>query len=166
LTGLPWKVTVDDIRSFLGEEIQTQESGGEGITILNDTSGEAWVRVQSLEDESKALAKNNKRLGKRFIDVMNATEEELTAAMESTSTHTHMQTETDPASSSNSEQGVLRLRGLPYNATDNDIAKFFAGFGVAEGGIHVHFDHTGRPSGQAYVVFLNMNEVCIIVYVL
>lgn len=45
---------------------------------------------------------------------------------------------------------VVRLRGLPFNCTDIDIFKFFAGFEVVD---VLLVNKSGRFSGEAFVVF-------------
>lgn len=47
---------------------------------------------------------------------------------------------------------IVRLRGLPYEATEEDVVNFFDGFKVAA----VHFtQRSGKPTGEAYVEFEN-----------
>ncbi|CBI37648.3 unnamed protein product, partial [Vitis vinifera] len=45
---------------------------------------------------------------------------------------------------------VVRLRGLPFNCTDIDIFKFFAGLDIVD---VLLVNKSGRFSGEAYVVF-------------
>lgn len=50
---------------------------------------------------------------------------------------------------------VARLRGLPFQATDDDIKEFFTGFNV----VHIHVcRRNGRATGEAYVQFSNETE--------
>lgn len=48
---------------------------------------------------------------------------------------------------------VVRLRGLPFNATAEDVQEFFAGLDVVGGseGIVFTWGRDGRPLGEAYV---------------
>ncbi len=48
---------------------------------------------------------------------------------------------------------VVRMRGLPYTSTEDDIRAFFDGFNIAPGGIARGKDRHGRPSGEAWVTF-------------
>ncbi|KAF1757229.1 hypothetical protein GCK72_013684 [Caenorhabditis remanei] len=49
----------------------------------------------------------------------------------------------------------VRLRGLPFNATEKDIQEFFSGLGVKR----VKFVcTTGRPNGEAYVEFKTQDD--------
>ena len=51
---------------------------------------------------------------------------------------------------------VVRLRGLPYDATKEDVANFFGDeFDIVEDGILLPLAKDGRSSGQAYVQFTN-----------
>lgn len=51
------------------------------------------------------------------------------------------------------------MRGLPWSASEADVAMFFSGLDIIPGGIHLIHDHTGRPSGVAYVEFSSPEEV-------
>jgi RNA recognition motif-containing protein len=183
LSGLPWKCSVADVQNFLKHiGVSTRPDPAADIKILDDSSGEALVRVGSAEEEETALKLKVGRLGKRFVDIGSTTEEAFEAtpatseeamnapatvvpdaATATTATGEAGDGTTGEASSltvpeSSTPQGVVRMRGLPYSATEKDILAFFSGFGVADGGVHMHYDHMGRASGQAYVVFETVPE--------
>ncbi|ELR24980.1 Znfinger in Ran binding protein [Acanthamoeba castellanii str. Neff] len=63
------------------------------------------------------------------------------------------------AEGSEEETKVIVMRGLPWSATDADVGMFFSGLDIVPGGIHLIHDHTGRPSGVAYVEFSSAEEV-------
>ena len=46
---------------------------------------------------------------------------------------------------------VVKLRGLPWNVTVDDITTFLAPIAVPQGGVHLMNGANGRPSGLAYV---------------
>ncbi|KAI4484774.1 hypothetical protein M0804_007340 [Polistes exclamans] len=50
---------------------------------------------------------------------------------------------------------VVRARGLPWQSSDQDIAKFFRGLNVAKGGVALCLSHMGRRNGEALVRFVN-----------
>ena len=51
--------------------------------------------------------------------------------------------------------GLVRLRGLPFNATPEQVLQFFAGFEPPRGtgGVHMVLGANGRPNGEAFVEF-------------
>jgi len=54
------------------------------------------------------------------------------------------------------ESNVLKLKGLPFSATEQDLFAFFQGFGTQA--VHLHYQPDGRPSGMAFVEFANPEE--------
>jgi heterogeneous nuclear ribonucleoprotein F/H len=51
-------------------------------------------------------------------------------------------------------RGVLRMRGLPYTATADQVLEFFGKPAtLAQGHVHMLRRADGRASGDAYVVF-------------
>ena len=46
-------------------------------------------------------------------------------------------------------KGVLKMRGLPFQTTVENIRDFFRGFGVAANGIFITTGADGRPTGQS-----------------
>eukprot|EP00171_Calliarthron_tuberculosum_P011581 IDg11581t1 len=53
---------------------------------------------------------------------------------------------------------VIRMRGLPYSSTEEDIVKFFDGFDIERGGISRGKDRHGRASGEAWVTFRSAGD--------
>merc|ERR550539_1586455 len=49
----------------------------------------------------------------------------------------------------------VRARGLPWQASDQDIARFFVGLNVARGGVALCLSSQGRRNGEALVLFEN-----------
>jgi len=48
---------------------------------------------------------------------------------------------------------VVRARGLPWQASDTDIARFFTGLNVSPGGVALCLSAQGRRNGEALVLF-------------
>lgn len=48
---------------------------------------------------------------------------------------------------------VVRVRGLPWSSTVDEIMKFFGECNISGGktGIHMTMSREGRPSGEAYI---------------
>ncbi|XP_046684469.1 RNA-binding protein fusilli [Homalodisca vitripennis] len=53
---------------------------------------------------------------------------------------------------------VVRARGLPWQASDQDIAKFFRGLNVAKGGVALCLSLQGRRNGEALIRFVNQEH--------
>lgn len=53
------------------------------------------------------------------------------------------------------EECVVRARGLPWQASDHDIAKFFKGLNIQRGGVALVLNPQGRRNGEALVQFCN-----------
>ncbi len=53
----------------------------------------------------------------------------------------------------NTDDAVVKLRGLPFNATKTEITEFFSGIEIETNGILIISDSTGRPKGEAFVQF-------------
>mmetsp|Transcript_34322 Transcript_34322/g.77851 ORF Transcript_34322/g.77851 Transcript_34322/m.77851 type:complete len:167 (+) Transcript_34322:450-950(+) len=47
------------------------------------------------------------------------------------------------------------MRGLPYSASETEIANFFSGLRIVPGGVSIGRDASGRASGEAHVEFTN-----------
>jgi len=54
---------------------------------------------------------------------------------------------------------VIKMRGLPYSATEGEITSFFSGMRIASGGVSIGRDANGRASGEAHVEFMSEQDV-------
>ncbi len=56
---------------------------------------------------------------------------------------------------------VIRLRGLPYSATQDEVADFLNDCDIVGGKIGIHFTYVrdGRPSGEAYHCYIACVDV-------
>ncbi|XP_064632255.1 heterogeneous nuclear ribonucleoprotein H3-like isoform X2 [Lineus longissimus] len=155
LRGLPWNASKADIIEFFPDcEI---EGGEDGIHLMTNRegrpSGEAYVNMSSPDDLTKAKEKHNKHMGKRYIEVFPATTHEMDWVMKRSG-----------APACNDGDAVVRLRGLPFEATKEEVAHFFSGLEIKPKGITFvkklddrrdggKFDQKGRHSGSAFVQF-------------
>ena len=51
------------------------------------------------------------------------------------------------------EQAALRMQGLPFKATDEDIEEFFSGYNMVPGSVKYQQNEEGRKTGHAAVLF-------------
>lgn len=49
--------------------------------------------------------------------------------------------------------GFIRMRGLPFQATKQDVLQFFKGYNVIESSILLTYRMDGRATGECYVAF-------------
>lgn len=115
--GLPWQATDADIsRFFAGLNIM---AGGIALclTAQGRRNGEALIRFECAEHRELAFQRHKHHMGNRYIEMYRATSEDFLAV----------------TASSNQEirkflclggQIVIRMRGLPYNCTANQVVRF------------------------------------------
>lgn len=146
LRGLPWSATTDDIvKFFRGCKIL---NGKLGVHMTSSRegrpSGEAFVELEDAEDLELALQKDREHIGNRYIEVFKVNKAEMDWVIKrSGSTYGAI------------EDGCVRLRGLPFGCSKEEIAQFFTGLEIVPNGITLLTDYSGRSSGEAYVQFVN-----------
>ncbi|KAK7502353.1 hypothetical protein BaRGS_00006306 [Batillaria attramentaria] len=144
LRGLPWSATIEDVFNFFeGCEINGGENGIH-LTLSREgrPSGEAFVEFASEEDVQQALKKNKEHLGQRYIEVFRSKKGEMDWVIKRAG-----------MDSNNMSEAVVRLRGLPFGCSKEEIAQFFTGFEIVPNGIMLPEDRLGRSTGEAFVQF-------------
>jgi hypothetical protein len=63
-----------------------------------------------------------------------------------------------PAAGESGADAVVKMRGLPYKATRNDILDFFSGLSVPLNGVHLMFNEREQPTGEAYVELASADD--------
>ncbi len=117
LRGLPYSAQVKDVADFLQDcEIRNGMSGIK-FTFTEDgrPSGQAYVELCSEADVEKALGHHEGSMGWRYVEVFRALHSQMEWDLR----------QSDPGSSGG--EGVVRLRGLPYGCTEEQIRIFFSG---------------------------------------
>eukprot|EP00210_Caulerpa_lentillifera_P005827 g5573.t1 len=142
LRGLPFQSTEVEIEEFFTgytlKKCQLCKRNGR-------PTGEAYVQLENEQVAGKALHELNcKYVGRRYIELFEASESDLTTNSESKTVVGF----------------VLRLRGLPYSSTRIDIESFFDGLEIFKGEEGVVFSVTsiGKPTGEAYVEFITEED--------
>ncbi|XP_043530409.1 G-rich sequence factor 1 [Chiloscyllium plagiosum] len=145
--GLPWSCSAEDVLSFFSD--CGVVDGIKGVHFLcsrgGKPSGEAIIELQSAEDVKKALEKHKKYLGQRYIEVFELNNNDVSVLLKRL--HSSENELTDGR--------VVRLRGLPFSCTVEDITQFFAGLEIVEDGVTITRDHRGRNTGDAFVQFVS-----------
>lgn len=56
------------------------------------------------------------------------------------------------------ERPYLKIRGIPFKSTEEDIEEFFTGYGYVPGSVILGVDPDGRSSGEAWIYFGSQSE--------
>uniref|UniRef100_A0A8C9EPC4 Epithelial splicing regulatory protein 2 n=1 Tax=Pavo cristatus TaxID=9049 RepID=A0A8C9EPC4_PAVCR len=147
--GLPWQSSDQDIaRFFKGLNIA---KGGVALCLnaQGRRNGEALVRFANSEQRDLALERHKHHMGSRYIEVYKATGEEFLKIAGGTSNEVAQFL-------SKENQVIIRMRGLPFTATQEDVLGFLGPecpvTGGKEGLLFVKYPD-GRPTGDAFVLF-------------
>ena len=181
LRGLPFNATPDLILQFFtGYEVPKGPMGVHLILGPNGRpNGEAFVEFATEEVADAALAKDRATIGTRYVEVFRATPEQMGQAllrvaksnnlapvhMAQAGMHgmpygfgpfaipAHMMGGMGAMMAGPGADAVVKMRGLPYKVTRNDILDFFPGLSVPLNGVHLMFNEREQPTGEAYVEF-------------
>ncbi|KAJ8785723.1 hypothetical protein J1605_006683 [Eschrichtius robustus] len=68
--------------------------------------------------------------------------------------------ETGPCSKADvvDSETVVRARGLPWQSSDQDVARFFKGLNIARGGVALCLNAQGRRNGEALIRFVDSEQ--------
>lgn len=140
--GLPWSCSAEDLLHFFSD--CRIRDGVNGIHLTTDRmgrrSGRAFLEMEHEEDVSKALEKHRQYMGPRYVEVFEVTNRDAETILKK-------------AIPTAADDGVVRLRGLPFSSTEADISEFFSGLDIVENGVTIITDRQGRNSGEAFVQF-------------
>ncbi|XP_051118846.1 uncharacterized protein LOC127243047 isoform X2 [Andrographis paniculata] len=159
LRGLPYDCAEAEIVDFF--------HGLDVIDILfvhkgGKFSGEAYCVLGYPLQIDFALQRNRQNIGRRYVEVFRSRKDEYYKAIanevldapSSSPRHVPLRARSADENRDLAEfKGLLRLRGLPYSATREDILNFFKDFELSENKIHLIANAEGRPAGEAIVEF-------------
>jgi len=145
IRGLPWSCSVDEVKRFFSDcQIA---NGGSNIhftyTREGRPSGEAFVEMDSEDDVKIAVKKDKDTLGHRYVEVFKSNNVEMEWVMK----------HTGPNCPETTGDGLVRLRGLPFGCSKEEILQFFSGLEIVPNGITLPVDIQGRSTGEAFVQF-------------
>lgn len=153
LRGLPYSARREDVKDFFKDFVLADDVVHMTYTSSGRPSGEAFVEFANPEDSRAAMVKDKMTLGSRYVELFPASREEMDEAIAKGRPNSD-DDQNEPAK----HTGILRLRGLPYSATKEDITEFFSGFVLSEDSIHITFTGSGRPTGEAFVQFASAED--------
>ncbi|XP_063817658.1 heterogeneous nuclear ribonucleoprotein H3 isoform X3 [Pseudophryne corroboree] len=143
--GLPWSCTREEVLEFFSECSIADGIGGIHFTMSKEgrPSGEAFIVLDTEDDLKKALEKDRKYMGHRYIEVFKSNNTEMEWVLKHNNTG-----DADAAT-----DGTVRLRGLPFGCSKEEIVQFFSGLRIVPNGITLTMDYQGRSTGEAFVQF-------------
>ncbi|KAL0390813.1 UNVERIFIED_CONTAM: RNA-binding protein sym-2 [Sesamum calycinum] len=108
-----------------------------------------------------ALQRNRQNIGRRYVEVFRSRKDEYYKAIANEVLEAPGGSPRRAASRARSSaerdlsefKGVLRLRGLPFSASKEEIINFFKDFALSEDKVHLIANSEGRPAGEAFVEF-------------
>ncbi|KFO80027.1 G-rich sequence factor 1, partial [Cuculus canorus] len=139
--GFPFSCTEEDVLTFF--DSCRIRNGENGIHFLLNRDGrrrgDALIELESKEDVQRALEKNLRYMGARYVKVFEVHDSDVEGLLQNLR---------DESQAIN--DGVVLLRGLPFSSTEEDIADFFAGLKITD----IVFVYRGeRRTGEAFVQF-------------
>ncbi|OWF42033.1 epithelial splicing regulatory protein 1-like isoform X1 [Mizuhopecten yessoensis] len=155
--GLPWQSSDQDIaRFFKGLNIA---KGGVALCLSPQgrRNGEALVRFQDGEHRDLALKRHKHHIGQRYIEVYKASGKDFVDVAGGSNTEAQ-------AFLSRGGQVIIRMRGLPFTSTSQQVLEFFARepnpctvLDGEDGILFVHYPD-GRSTGDAFVLLASEDE--------
>lgn len=150
--GLPWQSSDQDIAKFFrGLNIVR---GGVALCLSPQgrRNGEALVRFVNQEHRDMGLKRHKHHIGQRYIEVYRATGEDFVnvAGGSNHEAQTFL---------SRGGQVIVRMRGLPYDCTPQQVIEFFSTGDIvcqvmdSEEGVLFVRKPDGRATGDAFVLF-------------
>ncbi|XP_033920314.1 G-rich sequence factor 1 [Melopsittacus undulatus] len=139
--GFPFSCTEEDVLTFF--DSCRIRNGENGIHFLLHSDGrrkgEALIELESKADVQRALQKHLRYMGPRYVKVFEVHDSDVESLLQ------NLQDESQAIN-----DGVVLLRGLPFNSTEDDITYFFSGLKITD----IVFVYRGeRRTGEAFVQF-------------
>ncbi|KAL1245527.1 Heterogeneous nuclear ribonucleoprotein [Trichinella spiralis] len=98
-----------------------------------------------IDDVDKALRHHREHMGQRYIEVFMSKRSEMEYVLQRSGKPFGLGT----------MENVVRLRGLPYNCSKDDVFSFFQNISDSIDDIRFGQDNSGRASGEGFVRFSN-----------
>ncbi|KAJ8014938.1 hypothetical protein DPEC_G00020960 [Dallia pectoralis] len=147
--GLPWSCSVEEVQRFFSDCKIASNGTSIHFTYTREgrPSGEAFVELESEDDLKIAVKKDRETLGHRYVEVFKSNNVEMDWVMK----------HTGPNCPETTGDGLVRLRGLPFGCSKEEIVQFLAGLEIVPNGITLPVDFQGRSTGEAFVQFASQD---------
>ncbi|EDV25445.1 uncharacterized protein TRIADDRAFT_13868, partial [Trichoplax adhaerens] len=168
IKGLPSTVIAIDVVNFFKGTADVLDNE-EGVLLLlsadGRTTGEGYVAFKTPEIARSAIYKDYKIMANHHIELYDCSlNDALKALQESHISSSYRKNDKILTNlrqkSQESVRDCIRLRGLPFTATEPDITNFMGELAdkIALNGIHLCINDRGRPSGDAYIQMLSAED--------
>ncbi|KAJ8408893.1 hypothetical protein AAFF_G00247110 [Aldrovandia affinis] len=149
IRGLPWSCSVDEVQRFFSDCKIASNGTSVHFTYTREgrPSGEAFVELESDDDLKIAVKKDRETMGHRYVEVFKSNNVEMDWVMK----------HTGPNCPETEGDGLVRLRGLPFGCSKEEIVQFFSGLEIVPNGITLPVDFQGRSTGEAFVQFASQD---------
>eukprot|EP01133_Synstelium_polycarpum_P009727 gene9727-11357_t len=148
---MPWNTLPDQIREFFAPLVL------ENINILYNSNGkqtgEAYIEFQSDDDLTRSLRRHKGPMGHRYIEVIQKPRFVMVQALARGGDKGRDGGSVNNDRDRTASRNTLRLRGLPFIATTQEIRSFFNGYPIKDNNILIEMGDDGRPTGEAFVEF-------------
>uniref|UniRef100_A0A3B3T2C0 Epithelial splicing regulatory protein 1 n=1 Tax=Paramormyrops kingsleyae TaxID=1676925 RepID=A0A3B3T2C0_9TELE len=165
MRGLPFTASAEDVLLFFAPACPVT-GGKDGILFVKypdgRPTGDAFVLFSCEEHAQNALKKHKEILGKRYIELFKSTVAEVQQVLNRYTSAPLIPiapapiipvVPQPPFAPPPGVRDCVRLRGLPYTATIEDILEFLGEFtaDIRPHGVHMVLNQQGRPSGDAFI---------------
>lgn len=147
MRGMPFETTKEDVMKFLDNvHVVNGEDGLHFLlTEFGQRNGELIFAVPDKEDQQKVLAKDKKYLGRRFVEIGVGDKNQLDRFLQAIENGTIKEC----------KDNCVKLRSMPYEATESDIEQLFHGLDIVPNGITFCLNSKGSRTGIGFVEFAN-----------
>ncbi|WIA30386.1 hypothetical protein OEZ86_000472 [Tetradesmus obliquus] len=158
MKGLPFKASSEDVLKFYG---------GFGIKSNNiylkrhpdgRPSGEAFVVFESPDEAQRACQKDRETFGEKFGDRYVRVYPTLESDVADMQQVVHQQNMVQQGHSHMHMDSVVKMKSLPFDATQLDIIQFFEAYRLKPNGVQLVVRSDNKPTGEAFVDFENYEE--------
>uniref|UniRef100_UPI00358E57BD epithelial splicing regulatory protein 1 isoform X1 n=1 Tax=Myxine glutinosa TaxID=7769 RepID=UPI00358E57BD len=164
MRGLPFTAAIDDVLLFFGSDCPVSGEH-DGVLFVRHPdgrpTGDAFVLFSCEDHAVEALKKHKEMLGKRYIELFRSTAAEvqqvlnryLSTPLIPTAPAPLLPLIPPPLLGASGVRDCVRLRGLPYSASIENILEFLGEFtaDIRPQGVHMVLNQQGRPSGDSFI---------------
>lgn len=159
--GLPYSASVEELVELFAEYDLVSDNVCIGVCTAGNQqgkpSGDAILRFHSLEQAEAAMSgMQGATFGSRYLELFPCTEAELEKKA-SIGGIAGYEANARPTGDVNPQEnrrgsGWIRLRGLPFTASVEDILEFCGdSIGISQNDVTIKYGTDGRPSGEAFI---------------